>query len=163
MELKADDLQLLYRYCYSLTQDQDDAFDLLQNGIEKWLKTNQSRDVGIGYLRRIIRNHFIDECRRLKRVAFEPFADTTPTMLAADSIEQTMISQQEVTVLMERLNTGERETLFLWAVMEYTAEEIAKETNSPRGTILSRLYRIKRKVADLAIAADGTTKLGRNA
>ena len=48
---------------------------------------------------------------------------------------------------MAHLNAGEREVLFLSAVMEYSATEIAKELSQPRGTVLSKLFRIKKKLS----------------
>ena len=37
--------------------------------------------------------------------------------------------------------------LYLWAVEEYTVDEIALLTETPRGTLLSRLHRLKKRVA----------------
>jgi RNA polymerase sigma-70 factor (ECF subfamily) len=144
--IQKQELQLLYRYCLSLINDKDNAFDLLQSSIEKWLRANVTEPRGIGYLRKIIRNQFIDEYRKGKVIAFEPLNDLYLEDANTEySIEQMMIDDQEVDELMNKLTGVERETLFLWAVMEYSASEIARETSEPRGTILSRLHRIKLK------------------
>ena len=146
LNINRNELQTLYRYCYSLVNNKNEADDLLQSGLEKWLKLDQQKDYSLAYIRKIIRNQFIDQCRRKKRVPFEQFDETTPLIMSSESMEQALIDDQEVELLMDKLNAGERETLFLWAVMEYSASEIASETGEPRGTILSRLYRIKSKI-----------------
>lgn len=146
LNISRSDLQILYRYCYSLTNNKNEADDLLQSGLEKWIKSAKSNDTNLAYIRKIIRNQFIDQCRRKKLVVFEPFDHTMPLMMSSESMEQAVIDTQEIDLLMNKLNAGERETLFLWAVLEYSASEIATETGEPRGTILSRLYRIKSKM-----------------
>ncbi|MFT6989616.1 MAG: RNA polymerase sigma-70 factor (ECF subfamily) [Paraglaciecola sp.] len=144
--IQKHDLKLLYRYCLSLSNDKDNAFDLLQCGIEKWLKASVLEPRGMAYLRKIIRNQFVDEYRRGKVLAFEPLNDLSHEVSNAEqSIEQMMIDEQDVAELMKKLTSVERETLFLWAVMEFSAAEIASEIGEPRGTILSRLHRIKLK------------------
>lgn len=146
IHINRKELQILYRYCYSLTNNTNEADDLLQSGLEKWIKSDRQQDTSLAYIRKIIRNQFIDHCRRNKLVAFEQFDETAPLVMSSESMEQTLIDDQEVDRLMGKLNNGERETLFLWAVMEYSASEIANETGEPRGTILSRLHRIKNKI-----------------
>lgn len=161
LNINRNELQTLYRYCYSLVNNKNEADDLLQSGLEKWLKLDQQKDYSLAYIRKIIRNQFIDQCRRKKLVPFEQFDETTPLIMSSESMEQALIDDQEVELLMDKLNAGERETLFLWAVMEYSASEIASETGEPRGTILSRLYRIKSKInsennqTNLSISAGG--------
>jgi len=38
-----DDLNKLYRFCYSLTIDETAAYDVLQNSLEKFLKNNSEK------------------------------------------------------------------------------------------------------------------------
>lgn len=61
-----DALQQLYRYSYSLTCDEHDAYDLLQGALEKFIKLNVEANQPVAYMKRIIYNRFIDECRREK-------------------------------------------------------------------------------------------------
>ena len=147
LKINRNELQTLYRYCYSLVNNKNEADDLLQSGLEKWMKLDQQKDYSLAYIRKIIRNQFIDQCRRKKLVPFEQFDETTPLIMSSESMEQALIDDQEVELLMDKLNAGERETLFLWAVLEYSTSEIASETGEPRGTILSRLYRIKSRIS----------------
>lgn len=147
-------IQSLYQYCFALTHNTDEAFDLLQTGLEKWLSANKNQSKGEGYLRRIIRNQFIDDKRHHNLIAFEPIDEFTPVMVTVESIEQLMINEQHIESLMQHLNAAEREVLFLSAVLEYSATEIAKELSQPRGTILSKLFRIKKKLCTLITDVD---------
>lgn len=141
-------LQALYRYCFCLTANSSQAEDLLQTAIENWLKTNCKPIQLRAYLRKVIRNQFIDDCRRLKLVDFGPLDDNAPALLDETCLEEIEIQHNLIGHLFELLNPAERETLYLWAIEGYSAAEIAQELQQPRGTILSRLHRIKLKAAD---------------
>ena len=144
-------LQSLYRYCICLTGNSAQAEDLLQTAVENWLKGG-SRPVQLkAYLRKVIRNQFIDDCRRLKLVDFEPLDDNAAVLLDATCLEEIEIQHNLIEYLFEQLNPAEREVLYLWAIEGYSAAEIAADLQQPRGTILSRLHRIKLKTADLAL------------
>lgn len=142
-------LNQLYRYCYALTLHTDNAYDLLQTSLEKYLKqapntTNQSSRSA--YLRKIIRNQFIDDARRAKCVPFEPFDETEITPIDIQPLDNLLINEVLVDQIWEVLNTSEREIIFLWAIQGYTAKEIASELDAPRGTILSKIHRLRQKV-----------------
>ena len=138
-------LQQLYQYCVALTNHADNAHDLLHTALEKWLRSGRQSNSSSAYIRKIIRNQFIDDCRRKKIIAFEPLPQSVPAALKEETLEQTVIDEDLTEQLMLQLNAAEREVLYLWAVLEYTAAEIATELKSSRGTILSRLYRVKKK------------------
>lgn len=148
--LNKKQLNQLYQYSYSLTNHPEDAYDLLQTGLEKYLKqTNTNIEYKIAYLRQIIRNQFIDDQRRIKRIPFESLeADKLHSTLAIDtaSLEQIVMSEQQVAIIWKTLTTSEREILYLWAIEGYTAKQISDETNVPRGTILSKIHRLKIKI-----------------
>ena len=62
------DLNSLLKYCQTLNQDKDDAYDLLYSSIEKYLRKPPKCDAAkFGYIRKIIKNQWIDGLRR-----FEP-------------------------------------------------------------------------------------------
>lgn len=146
-------LQKLFQYGVSLTKNADDSHDLLQSAIEKWIKQGKPIVHLSAYLRKTMRNLFIDECRRKNIVAFEPLVDDQSNIaeLHADEnvLEKELVDSDMVQRLSNQLNAAENETLFLWAVMEYSASEIAVELSQARGTVLSRLHRIKQKIRQL--------------
>lgn len=52
--------------------------------------------------------------------------------------------------LLSHLRPEDRELLYLSAVEGHTAAELAEATGRPRGTILSQLFRAKKKLRRLA-------------
>jgi RNA polymerase sigma-70 factor (ECF subfamily) len=142
------ELNRLYRYAYSLSAQPDDAYDLLQSALEKHLrsKPNQSLENESAYVRKIIRNQFIDQARRQQCVPFETLEDADTLALDTMPLDSLLIQNELIEAIWAMLNTAEREILFLWAVEGHTASEIAIEINAPRGTILSRIYRLRQKI-----------------
>ncbi|QFU25497.1 sigma-70 family RNA polymerase sigma factor [Shewanella sp. YLB-09] len=145
-----EQLQSLYRYSFCLTADRGRAEDLLQNGLEKWLKCGKELEYSHAYIRKIIRNQFIDDCRRQHKLAFESIDEHAAVLLDETSLETLQIQHNLIEQVFELLNVAEREVLYLWAVDGYTAAEIAKDLAQPRGTVLSRLHRIKQKVVEMS-------------
>jgi len=142
-------LQRLYRYGFSLTHDQDAAYDLLQDALEISLrKTPDKLEAAIGYVQRIMRNRFIDQYRRDNRyptVSLDSNADD-PINIDPRVLEDIVVAEQEVESIMAMLEPLERELLFFWAVEGCTAQEIADRTDAPRGTVLSRIHRLRQKI-----------------
>lgn len=144
------ELNQFYRYCLSLTKDQNEAYDLLQAGIEKYLKKNGTQVTQPKqYVYRIFRNQFIDDMRKKQRWQFEEFEDqSNVSLLRSDHMNDDLVSQEEVDLILSHLPPNDRELLFLWAVEEFTVQEIADLMEVPKGTLLSRLHRIKKKLRE---------------
>ena len=151
-------LQSLYRYCLCLTRHSPAAEDLLQTAIERWLSRAAKPQYPKAYLRTIIRNQFIDDCRRLKRIDFEPIDEHAPALLDETCMEQVALQHDLIEYLFSQLNAAEREVLYLWAVEGFSAAEIANDLGQPRGTILSRLHRIKIKAVEIMQSETATTQ-----
>ena len=149
--LDKQQLNQLYRYAISLTNNEDQAYDVLQACLEKYLKANLAEiETPIAYLKRMIRNEFIDQTRRRRF-----YQDVEPDVMSRISdesalnevsIEEIYVRQSEVDALLGTMQPEERELLYLWAVEEYTIDEIAKIKQVPRGTLLSKLHRLKKRV-----------------
>jgi len=60
------------------------------------------------------------------------------------------------------LNPVEREILHLWAVEGMTTAQIAEQLDTPRGTVLSRIYRMRQRlIAEFGAAySDGMAGVG---
>jgi len=149
--LDKDILNQLYRYALSLAKNEDQAYDLLQSCIEKYLRADTNNiDMPVAYLKRTIRNAFIDSRRRgrfqvsLTQEIIET-GDTEQT-LAEPTLEDIYIQQREVNGIIDKLKPEESELLYLWAVEEYTVDEIAKLRNQSRGTLLSKMHRLKKRL-----------------
>ena len=141
-----------YRYAFALTHDSHDAEDLVQEAcLRVYRRKGRLRDKA--YLFTTIRNLFRDICRRRGIATFDTLQD--------DSVEDSRHGAANVAerrldleAILGALGSAEREILFLNCVEGFTAAEISKMTQRPRGTILSQLARAKKK---LRVAFDAKT------
>lgn len=145
------DLNRFYRYALSLCAIEADAYDLLQSALEKYLhaKNRDTIDYPEAYIRRIIRNLYIDQYRRQQRQPADEFDElqhSTISDISGHSLEQIMINKSTLESLWCKLNDKERELLYLWAVLGHTIDEIALELDCPRGTLLARIHRLRKKL-----------------
>ena len=140
-------LQRLFRYGFSLTHDEDAAYDLVQDALETSLrKAPFNTAAAMSYVQSIMRNRFIDQYRRDHRHPTVSFDDNQPVNIDLRVLEDTVIAEHEVEAIMTGLEPLERELLFFWAVEGYTAQEIARHIDCPRGTVLSRIHRLRQKI-----------------
>ncbi len=150
-----DELNQLFRYALSLAKQDDMAYDLVQSAVERYLDKSVSSSVEIekplAYLKITIRHLYFDIERHNKVIPMlsienddishiEPVDDTALT--------DVLINQQEVQLLLKNLSSEENELLFLWAVEEHTVEEIAIFYQKPKGTMLSKLHRLKKRIRE---------------
>lgn len=147
-ELSDEDLQRLYRYARSLTRNGVDAYDLVHTAIVRWLTPGRPVvDQPRRYLMVAVRNLYFDE-RRGKRVEERvPREQNDPVVdLELASLEDVIIRQEQVERIWRLLSDVEREMLFLWAVEGFTVSEISTHTGVPRGTLLARIHRLRRRI-----------------
>jgi RNA polymerase sigma-70 factor (ECF subfamily) len=141
------ELNRLYRYARSLARERSDAYDLVQGGLLRWLElASDDVDEPLSYVMRIIRNLHFDRVRREGRFDSTPLEDHEPVDLDLAPLEQTLVRAEEAEWLLAELNDAERELLYLWAVEGYTIDEISVHVDAPRGTLLSRLHRMRRRL-----------------
>ena len=108
-------LQRLFRYGFSLTHDEDAAYDLLQDALETSLrKPPDNTDAVMSYVQSIMRNRFIDQYRRDHRHPTVSFNanDNQPVNIDPRVLEDTVIAEHEVETIMALLEPLERELLF---------------------------------------------------
>lgn len=145
-------LQSGFRYACSLTHNAVEAEDLVQ---EAWLKLASSKksewNKPLFFV--ALRNLFIDRYRHTRLVVLESFDE------ASEEADNFAVSEQEIAmdvVLLERslsvLRVEEREAIYLHLVEGYSAAEIAKLTERSRNTVLSLIYRGRKKL--LAVLTD---------
>jgi len=142
------DLNSLFRYCHALCDARQDACDLLQSGVERCLRAPpEDPERRLPYARRVIRNLRYDELRRQRLVAFEPLDDESfITELSFNSLESIIIDQDELEHAWRSMTVVEREILYLWAVEGFTAEEVAAQLERPKGSILSIIHRMRKRL-----------------
>ena len=142
-----DELQKLYRYSYSLICDEHDAYDLLQGALEKFIRSNIVANQPMAYIKKIIYNRFIDECRRQKIIQFESFNELElPTDFDVRTLEELLISENSVNKILLSLEPDEREIMYCWAIEGFSTAEISEKLDKPKGTILSKIYRMRKKI-----------------
>ncbi len=142
-------LQSGFRYAYALTHHHHDAEDLVQTA---WLKLHQrySEVKTKALFFTTIRNLYIDQYRRRKRIRFIALTSEHESLSAsATTGEDTKVVIDQ---MLSKLRDIEREALFLHIVEGYSANEIATLTGRPRGTILSLIHRSRKKLAALDAA-----------
>lgn len=147
-------LNKLYQYALSLTRQEDVAYDIVQSALEKYLKkAPESVEQPLAYMKTIIRNVFIDLERHNKVVPMiSAESDEVAHIEGFDDsgMDDILMNQQEVQRLTENLSAEENELLYLWAVEEHSTKEIAEIYKQPKGTILSKLHRLKKRIRDHA-------------
>lgn len=148
------DLQILYRYSYSLTGDEDDAYDLLQASIEKYIKSNSVKEYSKAYVKKIIYNKFIDDCRRNKIIQFESLdcgnleQENLPADFDVKTLEDLQVNENMAEQILQCLEPDEREIMYCWAIEGFSTSELAEKLNKPKGTILSKIYRMRTKILE---------------
>ncbi|WDE02675.1 RNA polymerase sigma factor [Thalassomonas actiniarum] len=135
----------LYRYGLSLCQNEDRAYDLLQSSLEKYLSKDISIEHPVAYLRTMMRNQYFDE-QRHQKLHLVKQNDLKENQDAFKSLEDIYIEQDQIQHLLDELNDEERELMFLWAVEEYSVQEVANMQGKPKGTLLSKIHRLKQRL-----------------
>ena len=137
-----------YRYAFALTRHQASAEDLLQDA---WVSVLQARGPrNRGYLFTAIRSKFLNRHRRERLVSLVSVDDVEaelaqPTTATEDEWAEG-VSPMALEQALAQLRPIEREAMYLAAVEDYTAQEIADLTSQPRGTVLSLIFRARQKL-----------------
>ena len=116
------ELSQLYRYCYVLVDNEADAYDLLQTSLEKYLRSSSKTIVSEkSYMRKIIRNQFIDQYHKTKKLEFEMFDENKITNINDElsSLEKIMIDKEDAETIWSLLDFSEREIMYLWAIQGF--------------------------------------------
>jgi len=149
----------LYNFAHWLTQNREEAEDLVQETFAKALKGFSSFQQGTNFrawIYRILRNTFLTSRTGLKSTATEPLdlednEDILPaTTNTPESILLDRLDQQLVRQALDRLPVRYREILLLCEVEEMSYQELSSALAIPIGTVMSRLSRARRALRDTA-------------
>jgi len=148
-------LNKLYRYGYSLTNNEGDSYDLLQEALARFFENKKviPEQEKLPYVRRMMRNQFIDKLRREQRFPLEVLDTVQPDVVddACIELERIVFSHQTLTKIWDLLLPMERELVHLWAIDGFSAREIAEQLHIPQGTILSRIHRLRKKIEPIMV------------
>jgi RNA polymerase sigma-70 factor (ECF subfamily) len=149
---------MAYMYALKMTKDIDDAADVVSEGfmrIHRAIDRFQANSTFSTWMFKILRNCFLDQKkkRRVNVVASldAPFEsqDATYYLQPVDESESAFDTScraefsRVVDGVLDLLPAHQRELLLMYHVNEMTYVEIAKQLDTPAGTIKSRLHRAR--------------------
>lgn len=146
-------LPRLRRYALSLSRAADIADDLVQSACERALVTTSELRDDLrfdAWMFRIVRNLWYDRTRRLKTRG-EEIDVTTRDDLAAiegEKVPERRLLLRRVAAAMDALPPEQREVMLLVCVEGLAYREAAEVLDVPVGTVMSRLARARKRVAD---------------
>ena len=147
----------LYNFAHWLTQNREEAEDLVQETYAKALKGFSSFQLGTNFrawMYRILRNTFLTSRTGLKAtmtVPLEPEEDGPELAVERDTPETILFERANREVLqsaIDKLPVYFREILLLCEVEEMSYQEISETLSVPIGTVMSRLSRARRSLRD---------------
>ena len=145
MTFTKENLNSLYRYALSLTHKEEWAYDLVSDAVEKvWVRPLVLNKMA--YAKKVIRHRFFDD--KKKADFHNESIEEVIELESFENLESMTIQKNEVEKTLRILKPEERELLYLWAVEDYTLQEISSLTGTPRGTLTSRLSRLKAKIKE---------------
>ena len=143
----------LKRFALSLCRRPDLADDLVQITAERAFRARDQFDPATrleAWLFRILRNAWIDMLRRDKTRGETVDIHDTPQADPVDSAAQTddRLMLQSVQEVMRTLPEDQRAVLYLVCVEGFSYAETAQTLGIPQGTVMSRLSRARRALAE---------------
>jgi RNA polymerase sigma-70 factor (ECF subfamily) len=147
----------LYNFARWLTQNREEAEDLVQETYTKALKGFSSFQLGTNFrawMYRILRNTFLTSRTGLRATSSVPLdADENgPAMAVENDTPETILinrsNSQAVQNAIQGLPVHFREILLLCEVEEMSYQEMAETLSLPLGTVMSRLSRARKALRD---------------
>jgi RNA polymerase sigma-70 factor (ECF subfamily) len=146
----------LYNFAQWLTQNRDEAEDLVQETYMKALKgfaSYQQETNFRAWIYRILRNTFLTSRSGLREKVTVPIDDEDHELPAASHTPESEMfaraDQQLVQNALERLPVPFREVILLCDVEEMSYREMAETLLIPVGTVMSRLSRARKAMREL--------------
>jgi RNA polymerase sigma-70 factor (ECF subfamily) len=152
-QLAMPHFERLYNFACWLTQDRQEAEDLVQEAYAKALKGFSSFQPGTNFrawIYKILRNTFLTSRTGLKAAATEPLevdGEEVNLPTVKDTPESILLQRSDWQVVqqaLEELPVAYREVLLLCEVEEMSYLEISATLAIPMGTVMSRLSRARR-------------------
>lgn len=143
----------LQRYALSLCRRADLADDLVQLAAEKAFRSRDTYDPSQRldvWMLRIVRNTWIDEIRRTRTRGTEINVQEKPDILHAPAphAAEVRLELSATLAAIYALPDAQRDVMILVCVEELTYREAAEILDVPVGTVMSRLARARRALAE---------------
>ncbi|MGE4029240.1 MAG: RNA polymerase sigma factor [Thermoleophilia bacterium] len=147
-----DHLDRLFRAAWALCGSREDAEDLVQDTYARVLARPRMlrNEDDLGYLLRALRNTFLSDRRtRSRRPATTPLPEhTEPAAVRTDADPEAVLAAREVYAAVAALPPDYRDVVVAVDVVGLSYDEAAKALKLPQGTVMSRLYRGRNRVAE---------------
>ena len=147
----------LYNFAHWLTQDREEAEDLVQETYAKALKGFALFQQGTNFrawIYRILRNTFLTSRIGLKpdsSVSFDEESTQQSPFVTSDTPETILLQRSDQELVQQalgRLAVPHREILLLCEFEEMSYQEISATLAIPMGTVMSRLSRARMALRD---------------
>jgi RNA polymerase sigma-70 factor, ECF subfamily len=145
-----DHIDRLYRAACALTGSRIAADDLVQDTYAKVLSKPRllRNDDDIGYLLKTMRNLFYDERRQAARRATDPVDPEDFERQVGAAGPEEVVEQRELLALVSALPAEFRDVLVAVDVAGLSYKEASGALGVPEGTVMSRLYRGRKRVIE---------------
>ncbi len=146
----------VFRIAYRLTSNRDDALEITQEVFMKLIEHLGGFRQGsrfFTWLYRVTVNHALDFMRRRTRLAAAPLDDAAVQMPAgapdpARGAERAEL-RERLAAALGRLSEKHRTAVVLHGVEQLSYKEIAEITGVSTGTVMSRLFYARKRLAEL--------------
>ncbi|MCF6323977.1 MAG: RNA polymerase sigma factor [Gammaproteobacteria bacterium] len=143
----------LRRFAMTLTSNIHDSDDLVQNAIERALKNLNRWERGTrldSWMFRIMQNLWIDQYRANQRRDTGTSIDDLPNLSGEDGrqVTENQLMVRDMELAITKLSEEQRSLVVLVLVEGMSYREAAKILNTPIGTVMSRLARARKTLAE---------------
>jgi RNA polymerase sigma factor (sigma-70 family) len=142
-----EQMHLLFQYGMVLCGEREFAKDLVQTALESYLSRSKPVENPMAYIRRSMKNAFIDQFRKQQRYRIEVFEEGSAMDMSTANLEQVQINRDFLDKLWLELDPLDRDILYHWAVLGYSTDECCAELAMPRGSFLSRIHRLRKRLS----------------
>jgi RNA polymerase sigma-70 factor, ECF subfamily len=146
------EIPMLRRYARFLSRNTDQADDLVQECLLRAIARLETWEPGTNlraWLIVILRNIFLNECRRTKRerLSLEGLRSAETASVPAQQHVKLVLAELEEAFML--LSTDHREILTLVVIQGMTYEQAAEILGVSIGTIKSRLFRARTRLSEM--------------
>ena len=71
-----------------------------------------------------------------------------PADFDVQTLEELLVNEAMAEQILQSLEPDEREIMYCWAIEGFSTSEIAEKLEKPKGTILSKIYRMRKKLIE---------------
>jgi RNA polymerase sigma-70 factor (ECF subfamily) len=145
-----DHLDRLYRAACALTGSRATADDLVQETYARVLSRRRMirNEDDVGYLLRTMRNVFLDQYRTAKRRATDPTDPEALDRMVRGGGPQEAVEHRELLAAISALPEDFRDVIVAVDVTGLSYKETADLLKVPEGTVMSRLYRARKRLIE---------------